>query len=271
MSPLDSPSNRTFPSGVTPTPPPWSLRVKLYVFFTSLKPVNSEHPVLQGLPPGSYNPSETLHPSALALVNGSPQWNGGLVGLVLVRYEDSPVGPYDELALSFHGFANPHQRSTSWRITNIYVSSLQSVWNGRKNWNIPKHLARFKFVPTGPNTSSIEVSLLDAEKPFFTASLTDSCLPAIPISPRIITPFMGLVQPPLVSGLPEDLTNDEWLSIAPRYDGRWKLAYIRPSEDGRASYGDGVQFPQFESFWIGVKFTGTLIFPESAQLGTKAE
>ncbi|KAH9047330.1 hypothetical protein EDB84DRAFT_510869 [Lactarius hengduanensis] len=271
MSPLDSPSNRTSPSGVTPTPPPWSLKVKLYVFFTSLKPVNSDDPVLQGLPPGSYNPSENLHPSALALVNGSPQWNGGLVGVVLVRYEDSPVGPYDELALTFHGFANPHQRSTSWRITNVYVSSLQSVWNGRKNWNIPKHLARFKFVSTGPNTSSIEVSLLDAEKPFFTASLTDSCLPAIPISPRIITPFMGLVQPPLVSRLPEDLTNDEWLSIAPRYDGRWKLAYICPSEDGHASYGDGVQFPQFESFWVGVKFTGTLIFPEGARLRTKAE
>ncbi|KAH9047329.1 hypothetical protein EDB84DRAFT_1619218 [Lactarius hengduanensis] len=227
MTSLDSPSSRAPPSGVTPTAPPWSLRAKLYCFITSLKPVNSEDPVLQ----------------ALALVNGSPQWNGGLVGVVLVRYEDSPKG-------------------TGGRVTNIYVSSLQSAWNGRENWNIPKHLARFKFVSTGPNTSSIEVSLLDAEKPFFTASLTDSCLPAIPISPCLTTPFMALVQPPLVSGLPEDLTNDEWLSMAPRYNGRWKLAYIRPSEDGHASYGDGVQFPQFKSFWIGAKFTGTLIFPE---------
>ncbi|KAH8996824.1 hypothetical protein EDB92DRAFT_1814169 [Lactarius akahatsu] len=249
MSPLDSPSSRTFPSG----------------------PVNSEDPVLQGLPSGSYNPSEALHPSAHALVNGSPQCNAGVVSVVLVRYEDSPVGPYDELALSFHGFANPHQKSTSWRITNTYVSSLQSTWNGRKNWNIPKHLARFKFVSSGPNTSSIEVSLLDAEKPFLTASLTDSLLPAIPILPRIITPFVSIVQPPLVSGLPEDLTNDEWLSIAPRYDGWWKLACIRPSEGGHASYGDGVHFPQFKSFWVGVKFMGTLIVPESAQLRTMVE
>ncbi|KAH9006283.1 hypothetical protein EDB86DRAFT_3239549 [Lactarius hatsudake] len=258
MSPLDSPSSRAPPSGVTPTAPPWSLRVKLYIFFTSLKPVNSEDPVLQ----------EALHPSALALMNGSPQWDGGLVGVVLVRYEDSPVG-HDELVLGFHGFANPHQKSTRGCITNIYVSSLQNAWNGRKNWNIPKYLARFKFVSSGPNTS-IEVSLLDAEKPFFTA---DSCLPATPISPSIITPIMGLVQPPLLSGLPEGLTNtnDEWLSIAPRYDGWWKLAYVRPSEVGHASYGDAIQFPQFKSFWIGVKFAGTLIFPESAQLGTKAE
>ncbi|KAH9072778.1 hypothetical protein EDB83DRAFT_2672951 [Lactarius deliciosus] len=270
MSPLDSPSSHVPPSGVTPTAPPWSLRVKLYIFFTSLKPVNSEDHVLQGLPPGSYNPSEALHPSALGLVNGSPQWKGGLVGVVLVRYEDSPVGPYDELALGFHGFANPYQKSTNWRITNIYVSSLQSAWNGRRNWNIPKHLARFKFVSLGPNTS-IEVSLLDAEKPFFTASLSDSCLPAIPIPSSVITPFMGLVQPPLVSGLPEDLTNDKWSIITPRYDGWWKLAYIRPSEGGHASYGDGIQFPQFKSLWIGVKFTGTLIFPESAQLRNKGE
>ncbi|KAI9441519.1 hypothetical protein H4582DRAFT_2096889 [Lactarius indigo] len=244
MSPLDSPSSRAPPPGVTPTPPPWSLRAKLYIFVTSLKPVNSEDPVLQGLPPGSYNPLEALHSSAQALVNGSPQWNGGLVSVILVRYEDSPVGPYDELA---------------------------STWNGRKNWNIPKHLARFKFVPSGPNTSTFEVSLPDAKNPFFTASLTDSCLPAIPISPRIITPFMGLVQPPLISGLPEDLTNDEWSTIAPCYDGRWKLAYIHPSEGGHASYSDGVQFPQFKSFWFGVKFTGALTFPESTQLRMKVK
>ncbi|KAI9441520.1 hypothetical protein H4582DRAFT_1391316 [Lactarius indigo] len=270
MSPLDSPSSRASPS-VTLISPPWSLKAKIYIFMTSLKPVNSEDPVLRGLPPGSYNPSEALHPSAHALVNGSPQWSGGPVVVVLARYEDSPVGPYDELALSFDGFANPHQKSTSWRITCIYVSSPQSAWNGRKNWNIPKYPAHFKFVPSGPNTSTFEVSLPDAKKPFFTASLTDSCLPAIPISPRIITPFMGLVQPPLISELPEDPTNDEWSTIAPCYDGWWKLAYIRPSEGGHASYGDGVQFPQFKSFWFGVKFTGTLIFPESTQLRTKVK
>ncbi len=135
MSSLDSPSSRASPSGVTPTLPPWSLRAKLYFFITSLKPVNTEDPVLQGLPPGSYNPSETLHPSSLALVNGSPQWDGGPAGIILARYEDSPVGPYDELALAYNGFANPYQKGTSWRVTSIYVSSLQSVWNGRKNWS----------------------------------------------------------------------------------------------------------------------------------------
>lgn len=135
MSPLGSPSSCASPSGVTPAPPPWSLKAKLYIFITSPKPVNSEDPVLQGLPPGSYNPSETLHPSALALVDGSPQWKGGPAVVILVRYEDSPVGPYDELIIAFKGFANPYQKGTSGRVTNIYVSTPQSVWNGRKNWS----------------------------------------------------------------------------------------------------------------------------------------
>jgi hypothetical protein len=207
-------------------------------------------------------------------VNGSPQWKGGCAIVVLARYEDSPVGPYDELVIAFKGFSNPYQKGTSGRVTNIYVSSRQSVWNGRKNWNIPKHLARFNFIPSGPMTSNIEVFLPDAEKPFFTASLTDSRLPAIPISPRVVRPLTGLVQPPLLAGRPEDIqvaTDDEWLSIAPLYDGRWKLAYIRPSEAGHASYGDGLHFPQIKTFWIGAKFTGTVLFPDGAQLTTKAE
>jgi hypothetical protein len=135
MSPLDSPSSCALPSGVTPAPPPWLVRVKHYFFFASVKPGNNEDPVLQGLPPGSYNPSETLHPSALALLNGSSQWQGGLASVILVHYEDSPVGPYDELVVSFRGFSNPCQKGTDWRVTNIYVSSRQSIWNGRKNWS----------------------------------------------------------------------------------------------------------------------------------------
>ena len=144
MSPLWSPLSSAPPSGVITAPSPWSLRAKHYLFITSPKPVNSEDPILQGLPPGSYNPSETLHPSALALVNGSPQWKGGRAIVVLARYDDSPVGPYDELIIIFKGFSNPYQKGTSGRVTNIYVSSRQSVWNGRKNWSKLCALAPFQ-------------------------------------------------------------------------------------------------------------------------------
>jgi hypothetical protein len=132
MASKDSSSQADIP----PAPGPWALKAKLYLFATVLKPVHREDPILQGLPPGSYNPSETIHPSALAPINGAPQWKGGLTGVVIVRYEESPVGPYDELIMTCDGFANPHEKGTSGRLTNIYVSSRQSVWNGRKNWSM---------------------------------------------------------------------------------------------------------------------------------------
>lgn len=58
-----------------------------------------------------------------------------MTNAVFVRYEESPVGPYDELMISPDGFANPYEKATTGRITNIYVSSRESVWNGRKNWS----------------------------------------------------------------------------------------------------------------------------------------
>jgi hypothetical protein len=134
---MDRPSSTNpRPADIPVAPPPWPLKAKLYLFFAVLKPENREDPILQGLPPGSYNPSETIHPSALAPINDSPQWKGGLTCFVLVRYEQTPVGPYDELMMTPDGFANPYEKkATSGRITNIYVSSRQSVWNGRKNWS----------------------------------------------------------------------------------------------------------------------------------------
>ena len=127
----------TPPIDIPFSPPPWDFKAKLYLFTTLLKPVDREDPVLQGLPAGSYNPLETVHPSGLAPVNGAPQWKGGLSYVVIVRYEDSPVGPYDELIAVTDGFANPFEkRATSGRITNIYVDSRKSVWHGRTCWSM---------------------------------------------------------------------------------------------------------------------------------------
>ncbi|KAH9961623.1 hypothetical protein BJV74DRAFT_787440 [Russula compacta] len=189
------------------------------------------------------------HPSALAPINGAPQWNGGLTGFVLVRYEDSPIGPYDELIVAAHGFANPYEKSTSSRITNIYVSSWQSVWNGRNNWNIPKRFARFEYLSTGSRTSTFKVFLPDADTPFFAASVTDSRIPSVPVLSFLLNPIMRMVQPPLLAGDPPDTyikSNEEWLSITPTYHGRWSVAYIRPAEAELQRYGDGLHFPQIK-------------------------
>lgn len=132
------------PAGVSHIPGPWLSQSKVYLFTKLLSPGSREDTVLRGLPPGSYNPLETVHPSALALVNGAPQWKGGLSYFALIRYEDTPVGPYDELIAVSDGWVNPYEKSTSARITNIYVDSRRSVWNGRNNWSA------YHFLSSGP-------------------------------------------------------------------------------------------------------------------------
>jgi hypothetical protein len=262
-------------------PAPWVFKTKLYLFAAPLKPVDGEDPVLQGLPPGSYNPEETIHPSALAPVQGSSQWRGGMSKVVIIRYEDSPIGPYDELIAASDGFVNPFEKGTTGRITNIYVNSQESIWHGRKNWSmslwptvltfmstdnrsnldIPKHLARFEFTQINSKTVNVKVSLPDSKEPFFSASVTDSYIPSVPIPSFVLNPFLRIVQPPLLAGTPSDVmiaSNDEWVSVNPVYRGRWRVAYIQPSEGGNEFHGDGLHYPQIKPFWIGAKFSGNI-------------
>lgn len=80
------------------------------------------------------------------------------VGLVmLVNYQTSPVGPYGELLFipgMFH-----YKGKYYWHISKIYVSSLDSVMNGRANWGIPKELAEFKFETLDQGITSAKVNL----------------------------------------------------------------------------------------------------------------
>jgi hypothetical protein len=63
------------------------------------------------------------------------KFNGGLGYIMLVRYTQSPVGPYNEI-LFIPGKFNPSGRHT---ITKIYVDSESSTQNGRYKWGIPKN------------------------------------------------------------------------------------------------------------------------------------
>ncbi len=62
----------------------------------------------------------------------------------LVRYQETPVGPYDEIAavVSFRGGAPVH-------IPFISVDSPISIVGGRVNWLLPKSLARFEWTDAG--------------------------------------------------------------------------------------------------------------------------
>ena len=105
------------------------------------------------------------------------------------------------------------------------------------------------------------MSLPDAKEPFFSASVTESYIPSVPIPAFILNTFNHIVQPPLLASNPPDVliaSDDEWVSMTPQYRGRWRLAYIQPSDGGNASYGDGLHYPQIEPFWIGGKFSGDI-------------
>ena len=67
----------------------------------------------------------------------------GRLGLVmLVDYDESPVGPYWELLFLSGPFQWEGRRSFS--ISRIYVSTEASAVNGRENWGIPKEVADFE-------------------------------------------------------------------------------------------------------------------------------
>ena len=105
------------------------------------------------------------------------------------------------------------------------------------------------------------MSLPDAKEPFFSASISESYIPSVPIPAFILNLFVRVVQPPLLAGNPPDIliaSNDEWVSLTPVYRGRWRVAYIQPSEGGNKLYGDGIHYPQIQPFWIGAKFSGNI-------------
>lgn len=124
------------PSTVEVVPAPWTLKGTIYSFFLystskDAKLISSEKSFL-------YSPLEATS----SFSDG--RFTGGLGNVQVIRYSESPVGPYDELIVipgkfeysKAHG--GPNQRSTlekkaNIRVTRIYVSQVQTCWNGRKS------------------------------------------------------------------------------------------------------------------------------------------
>jgi hypothetical protein len=119
-------------------------------------------------------------------------FRAGAGGLLLVRYADSPVGPYDELLLIPGSYQVANE--TFFRITQIYVSSMESVINGRRNWAVPKKLARFEWTD---NDQTVKIFLPEQSQPFCSIRLRRRlyCFPAS--SSLVPARLRTLVQPPL--------------------------------------------------------------------------
>ena len=91
-----------------------------------------------------YDPHE-LHAPSFSSEKETGKFVGGLGSAQIVRYSETPVGTYDELAIlpGFFETTGPDgKKQKDSRVTGIWVSQETTLMNGRKNWNIPKYALR---------------------------------------------------------------------------------------------------------------------------------
>jgi hypothetical protein len=92
------------------------------------------------------------------------KFRGGFGYVMLVDYQESPVGPYKELLFIPGKFGEEKLQS----ITTIFVDSDASTLNGRANWAIPKQTADFHWQKE-KGLDRVDVTLNG--KPVFQASI----------------------------------------------------------------------------------------------------
>ncbi len=80
--------------------------------------------------------------------------------MMFVDYQQSDVGPYHELLFipGRYPFENGRRHLS---ISRIFVSTMDSVVNGRRNWGIPKDQAQFDVRYRGGALESVTVSSAD--------------------------------------------------------------------------------------------------------------
>jgi hypothetical protein len=245
-------------------PAPWvNMKAEGYSFFSITRTSDV-------LPSSTYDPLERK--TAFADPEVSGHFAGGLGTLMIVRYLESPCGPYDELVLFPGDYKVPvrNDGSQSLRITRIYVSTAASVFNGRRNWNIPKRLANFTFVSRTDGYQGyarVEVRLPGEQKPFFAVDLTPSWLSSVkvPLSSAYLPVNTMIVQPPLPQGdEPERIGTDKWQAITPYMRGKGSVVYASGGL-GNGEWSDGIGMPPMNRFYsLGVQWHDFLLdFSES--------
>lgn len=237
------------PGGMQIAPAPWTLKGRSWTFFLSGISETASFPV-----------GWSSEWQAEALVTGG-EFIGGTGLVSLVSYSESPVGPYDEL-IYIPGKWRYADGSKGYRVTRIYVSSKESTWNGRKNWNIPKQLASFNFQgDPAARTWSLAVSHPSTpDTPFFRLKIKPITLLSrlcFPVSTNIVGDVFQMIQPPLLKGsVEEECETDKWLLMSPAEWGRGRLmraeVALESPEGGEKRMGDGVGFPNVIPWSIGM-------------------
>ncbi len=134
---------------------------------------------------------------------------GGFGSVMLVDYETSNAGPYGELLFIPGKFNHLGQKRNT--ISKIYVSSLASVENGRRNWGIPKQQADFHFEKLDNQREHIQINLGETVLADF---IIKSGGPAFPVDTQLM-PF------PLVQ-----LQDDQYFYTKFSGSGKGRLAKI---------------------------------------------
>ncbi|KAI5459794.1 hypothetical protein BGZ63DRAFT_258049 [Mariannaea sp. PMI_226] len=255
------------PEPIPAVPSPWTLRGDVYFFAWWATKASLKN----GLPSHAYSPLESRSEYAAAST-GTPV--GGLSMVQILRYSESPVGPYDELIVvpgSFEYVREDAQgrrrKKRDVRITRIYVSQKHTCYNGRLNWNVPKHLARFDWTDNPDGSTSVKVYPHDTTSdeteanpstvPFFQATYKPwRFAPSFPLATTWIN-FLGisttLALPPLPRGngsqgeLPG---TDRWCSIVPQqYSSRSMVGSFDIAQHRDV---EGKLTGEHENFWPGL-------------------
>ncbi|KAK7733679.1 hypothetical protein SLS53_008146 [Cytospora paraplurivora] len=194
---------------------------------------------------------------------------GGVGSLMFVRYSDTPVGQYDEMAIIPGAYTYRIQdEKGEWverkspRATRLFVSQKQTLFNGRFNWNIPKHLARFEWADLSNGAQQVKVFPFDDDQDEASASLTPLVqatfktvpyVPALPLSTKWVGYFgvnTALVQPPVPQGKTKELVGTEQWCKCPlwQYSPKTHIGWF----DLRQRDEAGNLTALFENFWPGL-------------------
>ncbi|KAL7818607.1 hypothetical protein V8C26DRAFT_420100 [Trichoderma gracile] len=259
-------------------PPKWALRGDIYTFSFWTPPSAARN-----LPEHAYSPLEGKTSFADEAYSRPV---GGLSMIQILSYRDSPVGPYDEMLVAPGSFDwerteedGGKTRGSNPKITRIYVSTPNSCFNGRTNWNTPKHLAKFVWDHHPDGSTTIQIFPHDSPShngdesqpsstPFFTTTFKP-----MPLAPRF--PFatswvdhLGfnttLVMPPLPPGrgtYGELPSTSRWISLVTKqFCKRSTVGWydVRQPEgedgDGRALCGGNENFLPWLGRWqVGLK------------------
>lgn len=136
----------------------------------------------------------------------------GIGAVMLVDYLSSPVGPYRELLYIPGVFKLSGHYVFS--ISKIYVSSMNSQWNGVENWGIPKEVADFAIEQV--NEKEEEWTVSRNNKAFFSASMSKGGL-KFPVSTSLFPLRIGqqqkdslLITEPAAKGKGQLIKSTHW-------------------------------------------------------------